>query len=239
MNSDNQSFDPSPASSSATSSGSGPGGLGFRLPLWAKALIILALVALASIGYFQSIVGQKPEISKPALAELDPGELAKRPVVKDFTLSDAEGKPVTLASLKGNVVILSFWASWCSPCITELPTFADLENKFQSRGLRIVPINIDEGDEGKTFAKEFWSRKKFPFPSYFDSTKNVAQQFEVEMLPSNFVLDRHGRLVFSSFGSNDWSSSESTDFIEGLLQESDKDPAPNSPVDDSQPDLGA
>ena len=216
------------------SGSSGPNGTlfrgPFRMPLWAKALIVLGLVGLASIGYLQSIVWKKPEAIKPRLAELDPDELAKRPGVKDFTITDVDGKPTNLASYKGKVVVLSFWASWCTPCLVELPTFAELEKKYHDRGLRVVPVNIDDGDEGKQFAKDFWSRNKFPFPSFFDSSKAVSRQFEVEMLPSNFVIDRRSRMVFSSFGSNDWSNPGTMDFIEGLLQESENDKDSEAPV---------
>lgn len=198
----------------------------FRLPLWAKAALILAAIALASVGYLKSSLWQNQEFSKGGLAELDPEELAKRQPVKDFSVSDAEGKPAKLSDYKGNVVILSFWASWCGPCLVELPTFAELEKKFHDKGLRILPVNIDEGDEGKQFAKDFWKKKGFPFPSFFDTTKVLSQQFEVEMLPSNFVIDRQGRQVFASFGANDWASAGTTEFIEGLLQESTTDPQP-------------
>ena len=200
----------------------------FSLPIWGKAALVLAAVILAGVGFIQSSFWQKADNTKPALAELDPNELAQRPTLKDFTIVDDAGKSVKLSSLKGQVVILSFWASWCTPCLVELPTFGELQSKFAKRGLKIVPVNIDEGDEGKKFAKDFWNKNKFPFPSFFDPTKSVSEQFEVEMLPSNFVIDRQGRQVFSSFGSNDWSSQTTIDTIEGLLQEGDKDPAPDT-----------
>lgn len=197
----------------------------FRLPLWAKGALLVAVLVLASLGYLQSSFWQKPTFSKTGLAELDPAELAKRKPIKEFDLTDIDGKRASLADYKGNVVILSFWASWCTPCLVELPTFAELQKKYYDQGLRVVPVNIDEGNDGKQFARDFWRAKNFPFPSYFDTSKVLSQQFEVEMLPSNFVIDREGRLVFSSFGANDWSNPGTMEFIEGLLQESPDDSA--------------
>ena len=202
------------------------GGLG--LPLWSKAILVLAAIILAGVGFIQSSFWHNSDNSKPVLAELDPNELAQRPLIKDFTITDDSGKAVKFSSFKGQVVILSFWASWCTPCLMELPTFADLQKKFEKRGFKVVTVNIDDGEEGKKFAKDFWNKNQFPFASFFDPSKLASQQFEVEMLPSNFVIDRQGRQVFSSFGSNDWSTQTTMDTIEGLLQETDHDPAPDA-----------
>lgn len=195
----------------------------WRLPAWAKLLLLVVLIGLASIGYLTSSLWQRGT-DVTGQAETDPEELARRSTVKDFTLVDSQGSAKKFSDYKGNVVILSFWASWCTPCLIELPTFAELEKRFHDRGLRIVTVNVDEGDEGRNFAKDFWGKKNFPFPSYFDSSKILSQQFEVDMLPSNFVIDRQGRLVFSSFGANDWTSVKTLEFLDGLLKETDKDP---------------
>lgn len=158
-------------------------------------------------------------------AELDLEEMAKRPPVQNFILTDAKGEQKQLSDYRGNVVILSFWASWCAPCLVELPTFADLEKRFGDKGLRILPVNVDEGNEGQTFAADFWKKGQFPFPSFFDTNKALAQQFEIEMLPSNFVIDKQGRLAFSSFGSNDWGNEETVEFLANLLAEPNEDPS--------------
>lgn len=152
-------------------------------------------------------------------SELDPDEITKRPPVQDFILTDADGKLKKLSEFRGNVVILSFWASWCTPCLVELPTFAEIEKRLHAKGLRVLAVNVDEGNEGKTFAKDFWKKKDFSFPSFFDSSKQIAQIFDVEALPSNFVIDREGRIAFSGFGANDWSNPQTVEFIENLLAE--------------------
>lgn len=185
-------------------------------PSWLKIAILAGVVALISITYFTNRAMFLPG---PDVHTVDPEEVAKRTPIQDFIVTDADGSPKKLSEFRGSVVILSFWASWCTPCLVELPTFAEIEDKFRERGLKILAVNVDDGDTGKTFAHDFWEKKKFPFPTYFDKPKTVAQQFEVDMLPSNFVIDREGRLVFSSFGANDWSSAETVEFLEQLLNE--------------------
>lgn len=190
-----------------------------RLPAWSRGGIFIALVALASVGYFTSGVFHKSAPLVTSAVEADPQEIANRKELPNFILTDAEGKQKKLSDYHGNVVILSFWASWCGACLVELPTFAEIEKRLGDRGLKIIAVNVDEGDEGKTFAKDFWAKKKFAFPSFFDGQKALAQQFDVEMLPSNFVIDRQGRLAFSGFGANDWSNPQTVEFLESLLQE--------------------
>jgi peroxiredoxin len=151
--------------------------------------------------------------------EPDAEEIANRKALPDIILTDAEGKPKKLSEYLGNVVILSFWASWNGASLLELPTFAEIEKRLGSRGLKVLTVNIDEGDVGKTFAHNFWAKEHFTFPSFFDGQKALAQQLEVEMLPSTFVIDRKGRIAFSGFGSNDWSNPQMQEVIESLLQE--------------------
>jgi thiol-disulfide isomerase/thioredoxin len=198
--------------------------------VWAKAVLLVAILLLASIGYVSRHFSHSEQEAQQNAAggepESDPDELAKREPVHDIILTDAEGKQKKLSDFKGNVVILSFWASWCTPCLLELPTFGELEKKLGARGLRIVPVNVDEGPEGKTFAKDFWSKWKFAFPSFFDTTGSLQHEFDIGLLPTNFVIDRQGRLVLTSDGANDWNTPQMTDMIDGLLKESTQDPAP-------------
>ncbi len=178
---------------------------------------------MASIGYFTSGLKHSSIPNAPGHDAEHSGDSAigKRPPIQDFILTDADGGQKKLSDFRGNVVILSFWASWCAPCLEELPTFAAIEKRFHDKGLRIIALNVEEGPEGKDFAKKFWSAQKFVFPSFFDVSKKAAQLFEVDALPANFVIDRQGRLVFSGFGANDWSDPDTIEFIEDLLQEKD------------------
>ena len=198
------------------------------MPLYIKVILAIAVVGLSALAYYSQRLAPAPNnpSAPQAPADGDADEVTKRPAVADFTLTDAEGKQQKLSDFRGNVVILSFWASWCTPCLLELPTFAEIEKRYHDRGLRVLAVNVDEGDQGKTFAHDFWAKEKFTFPSFFDSTKQLEQQFEVDMLPSNFVIDREGRQAFSGFGANDWSNPQTKDFIESLLSEKAGDVKP-------------
>jgi peroxiredoxin len=189
------------------------------MPAWTKLALLVGVIVLASIGIITSMRNQLGPLKPLTAEQADADEIAARQPVADFILTEENGTQKKLSDFRGNVVILSFWASWCGPCLTELPTFAEMEKKFHDRGLRVIPVNVDDGDEGKQFAKDFWAKKSIAFPSFFDTSKNIAQAFEVDMLPSNFIIDRQGRMVFSSAGASDWSAPETLELIESVLQE--------------------
>jgi thiol-disulfide isomerase/thioredoxin len=192
----------------------------FRLPLWLKISILAAVVAMAAAGYVASQMKTREILQQHSKIEpADASEIAQRKQIQDFILTDVSGAKKKLSDFRGNVVILSFWASWCGPCLAELPTFAEIERKYHDKGLRVIPVNVDDDDAGKVFAKEFWPKKKIDFPSYYDTTKDLANQFEVDILPSSFVIDREGRLVFSSAGASDWSSTDTQNLVEAVLNE--------------------
>jgi thiol-disulfide isomerase/thioredoxin len=190
------------------------------LPLWAKVLIMCLLVFLGTLGYFRTHLLQHAENSVDIQGE--PSDVPgpdKRKSVPDITLTAGSGPNKKLSDYKGSVVLLSFWASWCTPCLVELPSFIDIHEKLASKGLVILPLNVDEAEVGANFVGDFWKTKKFPFPTFFDPQHKASDLFKVDSLPSNFVLDRQGRLVAQGYGANDWASEPSIKFIEQLLRE--------------------
>lgn len=184
-----------------------------------KITLLVAAAALAFAGYLVSEKSQTHPSRLGIPTAADPEEIANRRPVRDFSITDSAGEQKTLADYRGKVILLSFWASWCAPCLVELPTFVELERTYSGRGFEIVPVNVDEGDKGRLFSADFWRQHKFPFANYFDPRRMATETFGVDRLPSNFVIDRQGRLAFSSYGANDWTSPAISELIEGLLLE--------------------
>jgi thiol-disulfide isomerase/thioredoxin len=190
-----------------------------RIPFWGKIIIASIFVFLAAIGYFRSLHQHAENKQDIQDSPSDVPDSAKRKPVPDllFTGSTVENKH--LSDFKGKVVLVSFWASWCAPCLIELPSFIELHQKLSDKGLVILPVNVDEDPQAGTFIKDFWKTKNFPFPTFFDPSHKGTDFFQVDALPSNFVLDKKGRLVAQGYGANDWSDEKSVKFIEQLLLE--------------------
>jgi len=109
----------------------------------------------------------------------------------DFKLTDLDGHPWSLRSLRGKVVLVNFWATWCPPCRKELPDLQALSEKFKGQGLVVLAIS----DEEIAKVKPFVEQRKLTYPVLLDNGGEVGKVFAVEGIPKSFVYDRAGKLV--------------------------------------------
>ena len=112
----------------------------------------------------------------------------------DFTLADLQGARHTLKNLRGKVVLVNFWATWCPPCRKELPDLETLYSRFKDQGLVILAIS----DEDASKVKPFIAERGIQFPILLDPGRKVNQLFQIEGIPKSFVYDRTGKLVAQS-----------------------------------------
>jgi len=125
----------------------------------------------------------------------------------DFTLNSMEGTPVTLSLLKGKVVVLDFWATWCGPCKASFPFLQKVYDKYKNNG-QVLFLAVDTWERVKGYpatvenAKKFIADNKYTFPVVFDevSGKRVAELYEVEGIPTKFLIDKKGNIAFKSVG---------------------------------------
>ncbi len=109
----------------------------------------------------------------------------------DFTLTDLNGKKWTLSELRGKIVLVNFWATWCAPCREEMPSLDDLYTHYQNEGLVILSIT----DETPTKVDAFLEGKNYHPPVLIDSERVANTEFHVEGIPQTFVFDRDGKLA--------------------------------------------
>ncbi len=118
----------------------------------------------------------------------------------DFTLSDLAGKPVKLSSLRGKVVLLDFWATWCGPCRIEMPRVQKFHDEFKSKGL--VVLGVNDGEDASR-VRPFLERNGYSFRILLDRDQSVAARYQVTGIPSLFVIDRHGVISSHFIGLRD------------------------------------
>jgi peroxiredoxin len=109
----------------------------------------------------------------------------------DFALSDLKGKTWALKDLRGNVVLVNFWATWCPPCRSEMPDLESLHKKFKKQGLIILGIS----DEDAAKVAPFVAQSGLSYAILLDPGRKVHQQYDIEGIPKSFVYDRDGKLV--------------------------------------------
>jgi peroxiredoxin len=112
----------------------------------------------------------------------------------NFTLTDLNGKPWTLRELRGKVVMVNFWATWCPPCRKEMPDLETLYQRFGPQGLVILGIS----DEDSATVSPFVAQQKVTYPILLDPGRKVNDLFQIEGIPKTFIYSREGKIVAES-----------------------------------------
>jgi thiol-disulfide isomerase/thioredoxin len=160
------------------------------------------------------------------IAPLARGEVAAVNVAKsllkvpDLAFTDATGKPLTLADLRGRTLLLNLWATWCVPCRTEMPTLDALQAKLGGPGFEVVAVNIDTRDpeKPKQFLKEIGVQKLAyyadPTAKTFQDLKSIGRAFG---MPTTILIDPHGCEIGTIAGPAQWASEDAVKLIEAAL----------------------
>ncbi len=129
-----------------------------------------------------------------------------------FSLPDASGAATTLASLRGRVVYVDFWASWCTPCRRSFPWMNALHVRYGSQGLVILPINVDKRRDP---AARFLRDTPAQFAVLYDAQGTVPSAYDVREMPSSYLIDRDGTIVLAEQGFHD----ERKDAVEARIRD--------------------
>jgi peroxiredoxin len=127
-----------------------------------------------------------------AMAKLEADDVKRQNA--DFTLTDLQGNSWHLRDLKGKVVLVNFWATWCPPCRKEMPDLQALYDKYKDQGFVVLSISDEEAAKVAPFIAE----RKITYPVLLDPGRKVHEEFIVEGIPKSFVYDREGKLVAQS-----------------------------------------
>ncbi len=141
---------------------------------------------------------ENPQLSGVALRFMSMMWKQSNPIGKPFHLqfTGIDGKPVDLAKLKGKVVLIDFWATWCGPCVAEIPNLVKTYNQFHAQGFEIIGIAL-EGNKDPKRLQAYVDRKNMPWPQYTDGLmwKNkIAQRYGINGVPTMWLIDRNGNL---------------------------------------------
>ena len=134
-----------------------------------------------------------------------------------FSLRNLKGNMEGLDDHLGKVIVVNFWATWCVPCIKEMPSFESLYRRYRSQGLTLLAVSLDKGDSTKV--QEFADKYKLSFPILLD-TEGVAEKLYPSFsIPFTYVVDKQGRVVARVDGAKNWESSETFEAVEHLLKQ--------------------
>jgi peroxiredoxin len=134
----------------------------------------------------------------------------------DFALPDLSGDTVRLSDYAGRVVLLNFWATWCRPCVKEMPALERLEARMKDRGLTVLAVSLDmvEAREVAVFVQGYgWG-----LPVLLDPLTEVGDAYGIRVMPTTYLIGRDGTILGRSFGAREWDGAEAAALMESLLR---------------------
>lgn len=146
----------------------------------------------------------------PALAGSADGQAA------EFSLPSRTGEAVSLSSLKGQVVLINFWATWCGPCRKEMPLLEQIQKKYASLGFTMLGVNVEEDT---TMMQAFLKDVPVTFPILLDPANGVSKLYNVAAMPSTVIVDRKGNVRYLHQGYKPGDESKYQDMIRQLIRE--------------------
>ena len=165
-----------------------------------KRTLILALLCCAALGFTTSATATAPSKS-PA---------------PDFTLKSNSGKNIKLSELRGQVVMINFWASWCGPCRQEMPLLEQLYKKYKPMGFTLLGVNVEENSND---AIKWLKGMEVSFPILFDNESKVSDGYNVSAMPTTLIIDRDGNMRYYHRGYMPGTEDEYQQQIRALLKE--------------------
>ena len=186
--------------------------------------MVAALIGTAAVLYVIGAASFKPKQATD-LSDLKRGALVKLVFPKeptpapDAAFTGPDGKPVTLADFKGQVVVMNLWATWCPPCKVEMPTLAKLQAAYAVQPVQVVAITVDKDQDMNLVRQELAANQ--PLKLYRDPGYKVAFGLKprAQGFPTTVIYDRKGIERARLSGAADWSSPEARELVERLLRE--------------------
>ena len=143
-------------------------------------------------------------------------EVAEQKPAPEITVNSLKNQPLNLSSLKGKVVLLNFWATWCPPCREEIPSMMKLNSAMAGKPFQMVAVSIDEG--GVPDIEAFFKSSGFSLPAYTDPGGIAGKTYGITGVPETFVIDKNGILIKKVIGPLAWDAPETITFLEGLMK---------------------
>ncbi|MGO9085352.1 MAG: peroxiredoxin family protein [Candidatus Sulfotelmatobacter sp.] len=162
-----------------------------RLAYFAAVFVLLALLLALSACYS----GSRP----PRIGSVAP----------NFTVQDAQTK-VTLSQLRGQVVVLNFWATWCAPCVEEMPSLVEMQRRMKAKGVTVLAVSVDvDASAYRQFVKDH----NVNLLTVRDPDQKSNQLYGTFIFPETYVIDRNGIMRRKFIGAVDWTAPDVTDFL--------------------------
>ncbi len=207
--------------------------ISFRtVPGWVYTLAVFGFLYLSglhteAIGQVQRVIlatglitpnlPETPKTEEAAAQTIsEPELLSEATIASDFLLQDLKGNTVKFSSLKNKVIFMNIWATWCPPCVAEMPGIQSLYDKVKDdKKIAFVMLSVDQNGAEKV--KRFIEKKGYTFPVYMPAG-SVPAEFQTSSIPATFILGRDGKIATSHNGMADYDTPEMKDYLKKLAK---------------------
>ena len=176
-------------------------------------ILIIFIIILFSFKSYENAIDN--ELKKFMVGQLQILELAKdKKNISNLVFKNSLGEDKSFSEFKGNILLVNFWATWCAPCIKEMPSLDRLQSKF-NKNFKVLPISIDR--DGIEKVKNFYIKRKIKnLDQFFDFKNTLAQELELFGLPTSFFVNKDGIIIAKYEGDIDWDNDTVIKFIKYL-----------------------
>ena len=175
--------------------------------------VILAVVFVLGITLLIFLNLKESELLSSDAVKFEVGKPAP-----DFTFPGLDGKMISLSDHIGKVVLVNIWATWCRPCIDEMPSMEKLYQELDKEDFAILAVSIDALGAG--VVKPFMQAYNLTFPALLDPEGTIKTTYQVTGVPESFIIDQQGVLIKKIIGAADWNSPDVVRFFRNLIQKS-------------------
>lgn len=176
-------------------------------------VLILVLLAVVGVSGYLLYSGSQRSEQVPTSA---PGDVRVGEPAPDIELKTLDGATLKLSQYRGKVVVLNFWATWCPPCLAEMPSMEKLYRMFPDGNLIMLAVNTEEN--GAEILPAFLKKNPHTFSVVLDPDANGQQTYGVFRFPESFIIDRDGKIVDKVVGAIDWADPKVVGFFQSLLK---------------------
>ncbi len=169
-------------------------------------IVLVVFSAIFIVGYFV----------KDRTAEKKTVSSASGYQAPEFRLQKADGSQVSLADLRGRVVMVHFWATWCPPCVEEIPTLDKLYRSLMGKDFMMLAVSEDEGATGAVLS--FLRQNRLDVPVLFDPGSTVARLYGTYKLPETYIVDRRGVVRYKALGPRDWTDPTNIQIVRNIIE---------------------
>ncbi|MGZ3791045.1 MAG: TlpA family protein disulfide reductase [Bdellovibrio sp.] len=180
-----------------------------------KAFVVIVIMAVLSLWLYQAFV--LPRFSEGPTTNYSDLEKMEKDGIPNIKAKDIQGNIFELKQFQGKIVILNFWASWCSPCVEEVPSLIKLIKEFKGN-VQLIAISGDSNIEDiQVFLKSFPELKNENIKIVWDQDRSLMKQFGISRLPESLVINKQQKLAKKLVGSIDWFTKDSLDYINSII----------------------